>query len=243
MVKEPIYNEFVRKLVDKTKVFRMGDPENMDMSTGPVITEKQLHYIERKVDEGIQSDPDTLQILCRGKRCTGFEGEDAHLNEGNWYEPTVVAARLEAPPDEGSIDRLQSSDVLFQSELFSLVVALVPFHSLTQAVRLANGTLYGLGCSIWTSDLSRAHRTPDAVHAGIVWINDHHKNHPSSPWGSLTKASGVRTESMRARSTPRRRAWCSILARSRATGFGIWTLNTIISVIDVSFLWTCGCLG
>mmetsp|Transcript_53630 Transcript_53630/g.160560 ORF Transcript_53630/g.160560 Transcript_53630/m.160560 type:complete len:141 (-) Transcript_53630:380-802(-) len=78
----------------------------MDTTIGPVITEKQLHNNKRKVEEGMQSD----------------------LNEKNWYEPTVVAALLEALSDKGSLDWLHSPQVLFQSELFGPVVALVPLQ-------------------------------------------------------------------------------------------------------------------
>lgn len=47
---------------------------------------------------------------------------------------------------------------------------------------LANASKYGLGAGIWTSDLSRAHRVADAIEAGLVWVNTHHRNDPSSPW-------------------------------------------------------------
>jgi acyl-CoA reductase-like NAD-dependent aldehyde dehydrogenase len=51
-----------------------------------------------------------------------------------------------------------------------------------EAVELANASKHGLGAGIWTSDLSRAHRVANEVEAGVVWVNTHHRNDPSSPW-------------------------------------------------------------
>lgn len=49
-------------------------------------------------------------------------------------------------------------------------------------VALANASKYGLGAAIWTQDLSRAHRVSAEIEAGLVWVNTHHRNDPSSPW-------------------------------------------------------------
>lgn len=51
-----------------------------------------------------------------------------------------------------------------------------------EGIALANASKYGLGAGIWTSDLSRAHRVSAEIEAGLVWINTHHRNDPSSPW-------------------------------------------------------------
>lgn len=55
---------------------------------------------------------------------------------------------------------------------------------------MANDTKYGLAASIWTRDIKLAHRVSEQLEAGIIWINDHHKNDPSSPWGGY-KDSGT----------------------------------------------------
>ncbi|KAG7096716.1 hypothetical protein E1B28_004130, partial [Marasmius oreades] len=63
----------------------------------------------------------------------------------------------------------------------------------TQGVELANASRYGLGAGIWTSDLSRAHRVAADIQAGLCWVNTHHRNDPSSPWGGM-KESGIGRE-------------------------------------------------
>jgi acyl-CoA reductase-like NAD-dependent aldehyde dehydrogenase len=52
-------------------------------------------------------------------------------------------------------------------------------------VAIANGVETGLGAAIWTRDVARAHRVAKALRAGIVWVNDHHRNAPSAPWGGF----------------------------------------------------------
>ena len=53
------------------------------------------------------------------------------------------------------------------------------------AIRLANESQFGVGASVWTKDIGRAHRVASQINAGIVWVNDHHKNNPSSIWGGF----------------------------------------------------------
>lgn len=71
------------------------------------------------------------------------------------------------------------SSVLFLSAV-GLNVASIKDES--EGIELANACKYGLGAGIWTSDLSRAHRVAAAIEAGLVWVNTHHRNDPSSPW-------------------------------------------------------------
>lgn len=59
-----------------------------------------------------------------------------------------------------------------------------------EAVALANDSPFGLGAAVWTTNIKRAHRVAHNLDAGIIWLNDHHRNDPSSPWGG-TKDSGM----------------------------------------------------
>eukprot|EP00562_Extubocellulus_spinifer_P033836 CAMPEP_0178688582 /NCGR_PEP_ID=MMETSP0699-20121125/5071_1 /TAXON_ID=265572 /ORGANISM="Extubocellulus spinifer, Strain CCMP396" /LENGTH=568 /DNA_ID=CAMNT_0020333567 /DNA_START=2710 /DNA_END=4416 /DNA_ORIENTATION=- len=194
---ESIYDTFKRKLVEKTKVFNIGNPEDPETTIGPVITTKHLDFIQGCIDEGLQ-DSKHLDLLCGGKRYAGFDGDEAHLNQGNYYEPTIIAANkdtLHSGSDpEKAVAKLHNENILFQTELFGPVVLLVPFRTTQEAIDLANDSKFGLGCSVWTDDLLEAHRVVDSVHSGMVWINDHHKNGPASPWGGLKKESGIGRE-------------------------------------------------
>lgn len=65
------------------------------------------------------------------------------------------------------------------------MVVLTKFKSEEEAVALANDNRFGLAASIWTNNIKLAHRVASNIDAGIIWINDHHKNDPSSPWGGF----------------------------------------------------------
>ncbi len=70
---------------------------------------------------------------------------------------------------------------------------MVGFDTESEALSLANDSEFGLGAAIWTQDLSQAFRVSEAIESGICWVNVHHRNHPSSPWGGV-KSSGVGSE-------------------------------------------------
>jgi acyl-CoA reductase-like NAD-dependent aldehyde dehydrogenase len=207
LVQHSIYHRLVTKLVEKTKCFRMGNPMDMTTTLGPVITQRHMEWIDATVHSGMVQSDSKLQILCGGKRYQDFPASQHEFNEGNYYEPTVIAfdpsilgtstSSSSSSPDPSwvrTISQLHHTNDIFQKELFGPVVVLAPFLDQEHAISLANDTDFSLGCSIWTNDLIQAHQVADQVQAGIVWINDHHKNHPSSPWGGLSKLSGIGRE-------------------------------------------------
>ena len=83
---------------------------------------------------------------------------------------------------------------IWRREAFGPIVVVVGFDTEREGIDLANDTEFGLGASIWTKDLSCAFRVSEMIQAGIVWVNTHHRNDPSSPWGGAKAASGVGSE-------------------------------------------------
>ena len=172
VVHSSIYDRFVEQLSDKVSAIRLGDPTDFETQMGPVVSkpsyDRILNYVRIAREQGAR--------VAHG----GKHPEGAQYANGYFIEPTILA------------DVHQKMTVA-REEIFGPVVCVIPFDTEEEAVAIANDIPYGLGCSIWTRDVARAHRVSGEVEAGIVWINDHHRLHPGIPWGGF-KDSGYGRE-------------------------------------------------
>ncbi|KAJ7590679.1 aldehyde dehydrogenase domain-containing protein [Mycena floridula] len=176
IIQEDIYEPFMELFLEKVNSIRrrMGDPLNPTSSMGTVIS---LHHLER-IQDMIGRTQGT--IAAGGQRMLGMSKlDETNFALGSFFPPTVIT--------EISIE-----DELWKEEIFGPVVV-VKRRSEAEGVALANACKYGLGAGIWTSQLSRAHRVAAEIDAGLVWVNTHHRNDPSSPWGGM-KESGIGRE-------------------------------------------------
>lgn len=172
IVHKDVYEEFVDKLAKKAKSIRVGDPTDPTTQLGPVISEKQRQRVMQYVKAGNDE----------GARLVAGGGIPKNLsNSGGYFvEPTVFAD-------------VTAKMRIFQEEVFGPFTSITPFSTEEEAIALANDSPFGLAAAIRTRDVSRAHRVAAAIHCGIVWINDHHRLDPASPWGGV-KLSGVGRE-------------------------------------------------
>jgi acyl-CoA reductase-like NAD-dependent aldehyde dehydrogenase len=127
-----------------------------------------LSYVQQGVDAG-------ARLATGGQPATvpGFEG-------GYFVEPTVLAD-------------VSNDMTVAREEIFGPVVVAIPFDDEDEGIAIANDSPFALGSAIWTRDVARAHRVAHRLDAGMVWVNDHHRLDPSSPWGGL-KESGTGRE-------------------------------------------------
>ena len=172
-VQDSIYEKFRDVFVKKTKLLKVGNPKNDDSNLGAVVSgqhlEKILDCIELAKSEG-------GKILTGGNRII-LDGE---LSNGYYIEPTII---------EG----LSHSCRTNQEEIFGPVVSIIPFTIEEDVINMANSTKYGLSASIFTKDVSRAHRVAAAIDAGIVWVNTWMLRDLRIPFGGM-KNSGVGRE-------------------------------------------------
>ncbi|KAG6903434.1 hypothetical protein C0995_005457 [Termitomyces sp. Mi166 len=177
IVQDGIYDSFISALVEKTESIRsrMGNPMNPQSTMGPIISEHHLKRIE-----GILSRMKG-KVLCGGYRLTGASPLDGFdYTHGSFLAPTII---------EG----VSYTDELWQEEVFGPVIVVQRFKDVEEGVAVANDCKYGLGAGIWTSNLARAHRVAADIQTGLCWVNTHHRNDPSSPWGGM-KESGIGRE-------------------------------------------------
>jgi acyl-CoA reductase-like NAD-dependent aldehyde dehydrogenase len=164
LVQEQFHDVFVEKLVQSAAGLRIGPPEAPATQMGPVISAKArdriLDYVKIGIEEGAQ--------VATG----GYAAQVPGLPEGFFVAPTVLTE--------------VSNDMrVAQEEIFGPVVVVIRFRDEAEAIRLANSSRFGLGAAIWTRDVARAHRVAGKLECGIVWINDHHRLDPASPWGGV----------------------------------------------------------
>jgi acyl-CoA reductase-like NAD-dependent aldehyde dehydrogenase len=164
LVQASIYDKFVAKLKAKTESIRLGDPFDPATQLGPVISARQrdrvLSYCNFGREDGAR--------LVAGGHAAKIPGHE----NGYFVQPTVFAD-------------VTSTMRIFQEEVFGPFTSVTCFTDEADALRLANDSPFGLAAAIRTRDVARAHRVAAKVKAGIVWVNDHHRLDPASPWGGV----------------------------------------------------------
>lgn len=172
-IERSLYDKFRSDFISRTKELKVGDPLSEDSDLGAVVSlqhmEKILSYIELAQQEG-------GAILCGGDRVN----LNGRCEKGWFIEPTVI-------------ENLPYDCRTNQEEIFGPVVTLMPFDSEEEAVMQANSTQYGLAATIWTENLTRAHRMANLLQSGIIWINCWMLRDLRTPFGGM-KNSGLGRE-------------------------------------------------
>lgn len=167
LLHKDIHDDFVDRLVDKSKQMKLGDPLDPSTGMGSQISRAQmdriLGYIETGVAEG-------AKLCCGGERDT--EGANAR---GYFIKPTVFTG-------------VSPGMKIAQEEIFGPVLATLKFNDEREAVDIANGTIYGLVSAVWTRDIQLAHRVASQIKAGSVWINTYNGFDSASPFGGYKQS-------------------------------------------------------
>ncbi len=173
-VERPAYDEFVRRFIEKVAQLKQGDPLDEKTEQGAIVSQTQLEkvkfYVELAKEEGGEIALGGAAPSAPNDRC----------KDGYFFPPTIITGL----PVGCRVNR---------EEIFGPVVTITPFDQEEEVIGYANDTEYGLASSVWTQNLSRAHRVAERIHTGTVWVNCWLVRDLRVPFGGM-KQSGVGRE-------------------------------------------------
>ena len=172
-IQKGIYSSFRDALIEEVKKLTPSDPSSQDSNFGALISKehlkKVLGYVDLAKDEGGKVLIGGEQVVLEG-RC----------ESGYFMQPTII---------EGLPQNCRTN----QEEIFGPVITLMPFEDENEVISKANDVPYGLSATIWTSQLSKAHRVASSLHSGVIWINCWLIRDLRTPFGGM-KNSGIGRE-------------------------------------------------
>jgi aldehyde dehydrogenase (NAD+) len=163
LVQRPVYEEMITRVAMVAKGITVGDPWDPAVISGPVVNEAALERILGMIE---RANKDGARLVTGGSRIGG------DLAGGYFLEPTVFA---DVGPDSE----------LAQNEVFGPVLAITPFDSDDDAIRIANNTRYGLSGYIQTTNLSRGLQVAEELQTGEVLINGAANLRVQRPFGGI----------------------------------------------------------
>lgn len=163
-VQREIKDAFVEKMIAHAAANQPGDPLDPASKMGAMVDAKQTQSVMRFIANGRK----TANLVAGGNQVT-------IAGRGLYIEPTVF-------------DDVAHDDTLARDEIFGPVLSIIPFDTEAEAVAMANDSIYGLAASVWTDNLSRAHRVADALFAGTVSVNTVDALSAQTPFGGMKQS-------------------------------------------------------
>jgi aldehyde dehydrogenase (NAD+) len=170
-VEESVHDEFMTRLIDRTKKTIPSDPLDPKCRFGPQVSEAQMNTILRYISKGKEEG---ARLVAGGNRAKVGDGR------GFFVEPTIF-------------DEVRNDMTIAREEIFGPVLSVIRVRDLDDAIAKGNESIYGLAAGIWTRDIKKAHRLARELRAGTVWINTYNVLDNASPFGGY-KMSGFGRE-------------------------------------------------
>ena len=174
-VEEAIKERFLEKALAMMPSFAPGDPLDENTVMGAIVDATQLNTVIGYIEAGKAGG---ARLLAGGARVRDDTG-------GYFVEPTLF-------------DQVESGMTIAREEIFGPVLSVLSFTDLSDAIRQANGTVYGLHAAVWTSDLTKAVQTSRALRAGTVHVNQYDNDDITVPFGGYKQSGNGRDKSLHA---------------------------------------------
>ncbi len=162
LLADEIYDAFMERMVGRVSQMVIGDALSMDTMMGSLINEGHLQRVQGFVDRAVQAGG---KLRCGGARLTG-----GIFDRGSFYPPTVI-------------EDVTPEMEIFQEEVFGPVLSVTRFHTMDEAVALANATRFALGAAIFSEDPRELYWVAERLDAGTVWMNCSSKSNIETPFG------------------------------------------------------------
>ncbi|WAJ38744.1 aldehyde dehydrogenase family protein [Pseudomonas sp. GOM7] len=168
LVQRSIAERFAAALAEAANSVKVGDPRQPDNQMGPVAKKAQFERVNRYIQLGIEQG------------ATLLAGGVSKPERGFFVRPTIFA-------------NARNDMTIAREEIFGPVGTVITFDTEEEAIAMANDSTYGLAATVWTSNLTRAHRVAAALKAGAVGVNCWSPLDANLPWGGV-KTSGIGRE-------------------------------------------------
>lgn len=175
LVQREVAEEFTALMAAEATAMKVGNPLKLDTQAGAISSEMQLARIAGMVAQAAEQGAD---LVTGGARILPETG-------GSYFAPTILRG---VSPDM----------TIAREEVFGPVVGVIPFDTEDDALRIANGTDYGLAAAVWTGNLSRAHRMVRAIDAGVVHVNTYGGADNTVPLGGHRQSGNGHDKSLHA---------------------------------------------
>lgn len=175
LVQEDVHDELVAEIAVNAKALTVGDPLDLASDVGAV---NSLPQLQQDLEFVASAETEGAHRVCGGDRILTETG-------GYYMAPTILTG-------------VKAEDTVAQEEVFGPVLAVIPFKDEAEAIRIANGTVYGLAAGVWTSDLGRAHRMVRAVQSGVVHVNTYGGADNTVPLGGFKQSGNGHDKSLHA---------------------------------------------
>jgi acyl-CoA reductase-like NAD-dependent aldehyde dehydrogenase len=176
IVESGVKDELFAKITSFLATFTVGDPLDPATMMGPIVSKLQRDRVNHYLD-----------LVGQGGERFVFGGEKA-VGESNLIQPTLIAD-------------VKHESALSQEEIFGPVLVAVDAKDEAHALELANGTEYGLAASVWTGNISKAHKFARNLRAGTVWVNTFDMSDVITPFGGFKGSGSGRDKSLHALDT------------------------------------------
>lgn len=163
IVMEPVLEAFTNRVYEAFAGLKVGDPLDRETQIGPLARPDLVDDIEHQVKESVRQG---AILIAGGAR---------YDREGCYYQPTILT-------------NVRAGMPAYTEESFGPLLAIIPVSSEEEAVRVANDSQFGLGGSVWTTDLNRGESIARQIQSGAVFVNAMTKSDPRLPFGGIKKS-------------------------------------------------------